>query len=167
MFSAPSLRTLEGTFFVIERREFEELVGTTPVTGVEELYRLCRTVFGENCHVSGAIGPQNNCLVVMRSLREDDHSKPIHNALKDADRQFSSKRPSFIFLQFDDIEPRDLLSRNLRRRMGILSYAFFYKHKPSHVATISYCSYDGLMLLSKCVGVPAAAPPYPIRTYPV
>lgn len=82
MLSAPSVPKLQGAFYDIERREFEELVGTTQVTGVEELYRLCRTVFGENCHVAGPIGPQNNCLVVMRSLREDDHSKPIHNALK-------------------------------------------------------------------------------------
>jgi hypothetical protein len=167
MLSAPSVPTLQGTFFVIEQREFEELVGTTPVAGVEEFYRLCRTVFGDNCHASGVIGLHNNCLVVMRSLREDDHSKPIYNALKDADRQFSSMRPSFIFLQFDDIEPRDLLSLNLRRRMGILSYAFFYKRKPSHVAAICYCAYDGLILSSQGVGVPAVATLNPEPMFPI
>ncbi|HET8925736.1 MAG TPA: hypothetical protein VFN26_22320 [Candidatus Acidoferrum sp.] len=167
MLRDPSAPIMRGTFFVIERRKFEELTGTTQISGVEELYRQCRDAFGENCHVSGATGPQTNCLVVMRSVREDDHSKPIYRALKDAERQFSSKQPSFIFLQFDDIEPRDLLSRHLRRRMGILSYAFFYKRQPSHVAAVCCCAYNGLISSPNGVCVPAIATPNPKPKFPI
>lgn len=167
MLSAPTVPTIQGAFFIIERRKFEELTGTTQISGVEELYRQCRDAFGENCHVSGATGPQTNCLVVMRSLREDDHSKPIYRALKHADRQFSSKQPSFIFLQFDDIEPRDLLSRHLRRRMGILSYAFFYKRQPSHVAAVCCCAYNGLISSPNGVCVPGIGTPNPKPKFPL
>lgn len=161
MLRTPSIPIMEGEFFSIERRPFEELVDGTPVHDAKDLYRRCRTAFGENCHVSGAMGAQNNCLIVMRSEREDDHSKPIHDALKEADGQFSAERPSFIVVQFDDIEPRDLLSRSLRRRMGILSYAFFYKRQPSYVNAICYCAYNGLNLSPNGVGVPSVATPNP------
>jgi len=167
MLTAPSVPFTQGAFFLIERRTFQELVPANPIAHITELYQRCSKVFGPDCHASGAISPQNNCLVVMRSRREDDHSKPIYAALKDADHQFSSKRPSFIFLQFDDIEPRDLLSRNLRRRMGILSYGFFLKRQPSHVSTICYCAYNGLISSPSGIGVPAVATPNPTPKFEI
>lgn len=161
MLDTPSAPTTEGTFFLMERRKFDEVIPSAPMTASWGIYEQFRKVFGTNCHVSGAMTSQNNCLIVMRSVREDDHSRPIYVSLKEADRQLSAKQPSFIALQFDDIEPRDLLSLGLRRRMAVLSYAFFYKRQPSHVASISYRPYKGLCYSPKGVGVPSVATPNP------
>jgi hypothetical protein len=167
MLRTPSIPIIRGEFFAIERRTFEDTVDVTLINDAKEFYRRCRTAFGDNCHVSGVVGDKNNCLIVMRSEREDDHSKSIHDALKEADGQFSAERPAFIVLQFDDIEPQDLLSRALRRRMGILSYAFFYKRQPSHVNAICYCAYNGLNVSPRGIGVPSVATPNPKAKFSV
>lgn len=51
--------------------------------------------------------------------------------------------------------------------MGILSYAFFFKRKLSHVAAICYCAYNGLTSSSECVGVPAVATRNPEPKFPI
>jgi hypothetical protein len=103
----------------------------------------------------------------MRSKREDDHSKPILDALKKAATQFSCTRPAIIAVQFDDIEPTDLLSVHLRRRTGLLSYHLFHQCAVDHVLATYFAPYRGLTATSGNIAVPAIATPNPKTRFTV
>src|SRR5205823_1353633 len=126
---------------------------------IEQFYNDCRAAYGDCCHVSGALTQNARCLIVMRSKRKDDHSKPILDALKKAATQFSATRPAFIAVQFDDIEPTDLLSDQLRRRTGLISYYLFHECAAEHVVATYFAPYRGLSATYDAVGVPAMAIP--------
>ena len=97
----------------------------------------------------------------MRSLKEDDHSKPLLKAMRKAATQFSGTCPGFIAIQFDDLELTDLLKPHLRRRMGVLSYALFLHYGASHVGATYFCIYGGLSATPDVIGAPAFAVPNP------
>jgi hypothetical protein len=158
---------LQEDFFTIDRDDFSNRLAGSSYKDPEQFYRVCRSAYGENCHVSGAAGDSASCLIVMRSRREDDHSKPLLDALKKAALQFSTTRPGFIAVQFDDIAPSDLLSIHLRRRIGLLSYYLFHECPAQHVVATYFCIYGGLSASPKGIGAAAIAVPNPKTRFKV
>jgi hypothetical protein len=162
-----SVQRVEGDFFTITREEYGSRLEQAVFAGEREFYKICRELYGENCHVAGSLTQQGACLIAVRSRREDEHSDPMLAAMKKASQQFSGSRPAFIAMQFDDIEPRDLLLRHLRRRVGILSYYLFQRDDASHVAATYFSAYRGLVVSDNGVGEPAFVVPNPRPAYPV
>lgn len=155
MLSAGHIDHEAGDFFTINREDYRKHLGPTPLSSEKELYRSCQDAFGDNCHASGAMTEKGSCLVVVRSRREDDTSKPLLEALKKAASQLSGSRPSFIAVQFDEIQPADLTLPHLRRRAGLFSYVLFEERRVPHLAAIYFCAYGGTQITSQGVGTPA------------
>jgi hypothetical protein len=161
MLAEPSLARTDGQFFNITRESSARLASEARA---RDFYQCCRDAYGDNCHVSGAMTPEGGCLIVVRSRREDDHSKPLLEALKKAAAQLSATRPGFIAVQFDDIAPADLLLPHLRRRAGILSYYLFHSCRAAHVSATFFCCYGGLTASPRGIGAPAFGIPNPKPT---
>ncbi len=151
----PGLDSLAGEFFTITRESYSKHLGSAPLSSEQEFYRACQNAFGDNCHVSGAMNEAGVCLIVVRSRREDDHSKPHLEALKKAASQFSRTRPGFIAVQFDDIGATDLTLPHVRRRAALLSNSLFHQCETAHVAAAYYCGYGTMHLAPEGVGSPA------------
>ena len=158
---------LNGEFFTMTREEYDSRLEQAASFGEREFYRVCRDLYGDNCHVAGSITPHGVSLVIVRSRREDDHSYPMLEAMKKASKQFSGTRPGFIVMQFDDIEPADLLLRHMRRRCGILSYSLFRRVYATHVAATCFTAYRGLVVSDQGLAEPAFVVPNPEPSYPV
>jgi hypothetical protein len=156
-----TLKHIQEGFFQIEREPFSKRLASASYQDIKEFYKTCRSAYGDNCHVSGILTPNARCLVVMRSEREDDHSKPIQDALKKATTQLSTTRPGFIAVQFDDIDPCDLLSLHLRRRTGLISYYLFHACAADHVAATQFSIYGGLSASDRGIAVAAIGCPNP------
>jgi hypothetical protein len=100
-------------------------------------------------------------MVVMRSDREDDTSRPLLEAMRKAASQFSGNHPSFIAVQFQEIEPADLMVRHLRRRVGILSYALYGHYRAAHVNATYFSGFGAVLVRDGEVDTPAFAVPNP------
>ncbi len=157
--------SIRGSFFRIERENYADRLSAAPIDNERGFYKACCDTFGRDCHVSGAITPDGRCLVVMLSLREDDHSKPLLEAMRKAASQLSGTCSGFIAVQFHEIVPADLVLPHLRRRAGILSCALFGHYGGSHVNAIRFCIYGGLAASKEGVGVPAFAVPNPLPKF--
>jgi hypothetical protein len=146
----------QGTFFSVEQQNFKQTFSDENLAESSgDLYSLFRKKFGQACHVAGAMTHTGCCLIVMKSKREDDHSAPELDALKKAASQLSGSRPSFIAVQYEDIEPEDLTKPSLRRRAGILDTAVFLSGAAGHVNGIYHSSYPGVHLSKDGPGTPA------------
>jgi hypothetical protein len=156
-----TLTHIQEGFFEIEREPLSKRLAGVSFQDVNEFYKACRSAYGDSCHVSGILTPNACCLVIMRSKREDDHSKPIQDALKKAATQLSKTRPGFIAVQFDDIDQTDLLSVDLRRRTGLISYYLFHACAADHVAATQFSIYGGLSASANGIAVPAIGCPNP------
>lgn len=162
-----ALTRVEGDFFVITREGYDSRLEQASFSGQQEFYKVCRELYGDNCHASGATTPDGVCLVVVRSQREDDQSDPMLEAMKKATKQFSGKHPAFIAMQFDDIDPADLLLRHLRRRLALLSNYLFHRGGASHVAATCFSIYRGLVVSETGIVEPGFAIPNLKPAYPV
>lgn len=167
LMSDSTLMVIEQDFFKITREDFDSVMGNGSVSNESEFYGVCRTLYGPNCHVSGVMAPDGICLVVMRSQRADDTSKPLLEAMKKATTQFSGTRPAFIAVQFDDVLPSDLLLAHLRRRVGIISYYLFLEKDASHVMATCFSAYKGLVTSDVGIGKPGFAVPNPKPAFQV
>jgi hypothetical protein len=131
-----------------------------------------RATFGPSCHVAGPhFSGLATSLVVMKSLREDDTSKPLLEAMRKAAAQLSGTCAGFIAVQFDDLEAEELANASLRRRVGILSTALFAHYGASHVSGNYFCTYGRLTLSNDGIGSPAfmtqnGEPKYPFSAPP-
>jgi hypothetical protein len=159
---APERRGEHGPFFSVEREAFEQRLDPTFLQDhatfarrQSEFYTACQKAFGDACHVTGGMGPDGACFVVMRSEREDDHSKPTLEAIKKAATQLSSSRPGFVAVQYEDIEARDLTLPHLRRRSALLANNVFHSSHGAHVAGVYYCAYAGLQVDQNRLATPA------------
>jgi hypothetical protein len=157
----PNLSTLRGQFFNIKRENFSQRLEGSSCQDPDQLYKACRSAYGDDCHVSGVAIDDTRCLIIMRSKREDDHSKPLLDALKKAATQLSATRPGFIAVQFDDIAPSDFLLPHLRHRIGLISYYLFHECDARHVAATYFCIYGGLSTSQDGIGAAAIAVPNP------
>jgi len=161
-----SPRMIRGRDYRIEWRDWRECFDMPlPVDG-RSMYSLCEEVFGRNVHVAGALSA-SSCLVVMRSEREDDTSKPWLEAMRKAATQLSGSRPGFVVVQLNDLSTEDLLLRHLRRKAGVLSYALFDHYGAGHVNATQVCGYGALVVGKEEYGTPAFGVPNPNPKYSV
>ena len=159
-------RRTRGKGFRIEWRDYDECFDTALPVDPASMYRLCADVFGANVHVAGVLSGRTR-LLVMRSEREDDTSKPWLEAMRKAATQLSGDRLGFIVVQFQGLATEDLLLRHLRRRAGLLSYALFDHYGANHVNATVMCGYGALVARREDCGVPAYGVPHPKPRYPV
>lgn len=119
----------------LERKCYDEYFADAPLNDRRAYYEACQHAFGANCHVAGEIDPEGEqgCLIVMRSDREDDRSRPLLEAMRKAASQLSGTRPSFIAVQFNDLASEDLGRLGVVQRMQILSTALFFQYGATHV----------------------------------
>ncbi len=158
---------IEGSHFKLERRLRTEVLANTPIHDQKALYKACGLAFGPNPHIAGGFTETEGCLVVMRSQREDDTSKPMLEAMRKAASQFSGNRPAFIAIQDHGIEAADLMLPHLRRRAGILSYALFGHYGAAHVNATYVTGFGAVFARNGEVGTPAFAVPNPAPRYPI
>ncbi|RUU14166.1 hypothetical protein EOD23_01940 [Mesorhizobium sp. USDA-HM6] len=150
---SPSI--VEGSGFRLERRPSAEFLASAPFNDQKALYGACCAEFGPNIHVSEALTRDGGCLVVMRSEREDDTSKPMLEAMRKAADQFSAQRPAFIAIQDHGIEAADLMLPHVRRRAAILSYALFDHYGAVHVNATYFTGFGAVVVRDGQVGTPA------------
>jgi hypothetical protein len=156
---APVAITRPG--FHLERRLYSECLADASRTDSRAFYAACVKLFGPNTHVAGELTERGGCLVVMRSEREDDTSKPLLDAMRKAAGQFSGQHPSFIAVQFQDIEAPDLMLPSLRRRSGILSHALFEHFGAAQVNATYFCAFAAVIARGGQLGAPGFAVPNP------
>ena len=162
---APTI--VEGFGFKLERRPYVELLAGAPTHDQKAFHKACGVAFGPNTHIAGGLTAQSGCLVVMRSLRDDDTSKPILKAMRKAASQFSGQRPAFIAIQEHGIEAADSMLPHVRRRTAILSYALFGHYGASHVNATYVTGFGAIVAHDGRVGTPAFAIPNPEPAFPI
>lgn len=160
-------RTAQGDGFHLELRPFAEALGRVPLTDQKAFYKACGEAFGQNTHVAGGLTEDGGCLVVMRSNREDDPSKPQLEAMRKAASQFTGERPAFIAIQEHGIEAADLMLPHVQRRAGILSYALFGHYGAAHVNAVYVTSFGAVVARDGQVGTPAFAFPNPAPKFAI
>jgi hypothetical protein len=158
---------VKGPGFTLGRSPFERSFGTVSINDQRAFYKACGGAFGPNTHVAGGLTDDRGCIVVMRSLREDDTSKPLLEAMRKAADQFSRQRPAFIAIQEHGIEAADLMLPHLRRRVGILSYALFRRYGANHVNATCVTGFGALVAKDGTFGTPAFAVPNPAPKFPL
>jgi hypothetical protein len=161
MLGAGAPSTLSASKFNIERRSYRSCFENATTENSQAFSSLCKEEFGSNSHVAGGFTEAGGCIVVVRSKRQDDTSKPWLEAMRKATTQFSGHRPSFIAVQFQDISAADLLLLHLRRRAGILSYALFCQYGASHVNATYFCGFAAAVIRDGHLGIPAFVIPNP------
>jgi hypothetical protein len=155
MLAQGGINRIDGEFFTVVREDYARNLGVAPRSSERDFYKACCDAYGKDCHVSGALTADGGCLVVMRSRREDDHSKPQVLVIKKAASQLSGTRPGFIAVQYADIEPVDLTLPHLRWRAGLLANGVFHGQKADHVAGVYFCAFAGLHVSDGIVSTPA------------
>lgn len=133
-----------GSYFSAELMSFESCFPNADLSDAADFYSACRKAFGEDCHVSGGFSETGGTLVVVRSRREDDHSKPQLEALKKAASQLSGRHPGIIALQYEDIKAPDLALSHVRRRAALLANAVFHSERGSHIPAVIHSAFGGL-----------------------
>lgn len=151
----------ESAGFRLELRPYAECLGAAPLTDQKAFYKACGEAFGQNTHVAGGLTEDGGCLVVMRSDREDDPSKPQLEAMRKAASQFTGDRPAFIAIQEHGIEPADLMLPHVRRRAGILAYALFSHYGAAHVNAVYVTGFGAVVTSANQIGTPAFTVPNP------
>ena len=159
--------TFAGHGFELERRDFNAVQFGESLSDARAFYSACSAAFGPNPHVAGGLTEVAGCLVVMRSKRADDTSKPMLEAMRKASGQFSWQRPAFIAIQMHGIEPADLMLPHIRRRAGILSYALYCHYGGSHVNATYFTGFGAVCASHGTVGTPAFAIPNPKPAFSV
>jgi len=153
--------------FDLERTDFANVFAGINRDDPEAVRKRCAEAYGLLAHVAGNVTVPGGWLVVMRSRKEDDTSKPLLKAMRKAVGQLSGKRPSFIAVQFQDIEPADLMLPHLRRRMGILSYALFGHYGASHVNATAFTGFGAVVAHERGIGTPSFAIPNLQPAFPI
>lgn len=128
--------------------KFIDAISTDP----ESFHAKCQMVFGQNAHIAGGIGESGGSLIVLKSDKVDDTSKPWLDAMRKGASQLSRNKPSLVVLQFQDIAPEDLLKPNFRRRSAILSAALYGHYKQSHVNGVVVQGYRSIGAVDKGIG---------------
>jgi hypothetical protein len=140
---------------VIQREPIERLASRAAAHGMD-FGAACREQYGQNCHVAGGITADGRGhLLVVRSQREDDTSKPALEARKAAAKQLPRDRMGVIALQYEEIEVQDLSKPAFRRRLALLDNYLFHDDAAQHVGAIYHCAFAGLWKSEGRLGKPA------------
>ena len=156
-----------GNGFEVERRGLDAAHMGALVTDTRAFYSACSAIFGPNAHIAGSLTEDSGCLVVMRSKREDDISKPMLEGMRKASDQFSGQRPAFIAMQLHGIEAADLMLPHMRRRAGILAYALYGHYESPHVNATYFTGFGAVTASDGIVGTAAFAIPNPNPAFKV
>ena len=161
MLGADAPTFADGRNAKFERIPYSELLEDVPTLDEKSLWGICRKMFGENIHVAGGLTEHGGCIVIMRSDREDDTSKPLIEAMRKAASQLSGKHPAFIAIQDHGIEAADLMLPHLCRRAAILSYALFIHYGAKHVNATYFTGFGAVVDHKGGFGTPAFTVPNP------
>lgn len=153
--------------FRIDRQRYEHCLADAPIEDASGFWEHCQSVFGANAHIAGAVSEETGCLIVVRSDREDDTSKPWLAAMRKGAAQLSGQKAGFLVVQFQDIEPRDLLKFHFRRRAAILSAAVVGHYEHRHVNAVVVQGYQTHSITPNEVGVFGFSILSPEPTYPL
>lgn len=129
----------------------------------------CKERYGNDIHMTGAMGETGAGFLILKSAREDDTSKPLLNAQKKAYSQFSGTRPTLICLQYNEMTPMNLAQDNVRRRDGILANYMFHCGKYNNLGGISVGCYKNAVSDLIAIETPPAYAilnPQPTNTIP-
>jgi hypothetical protein len=158
---------MSGNGFEVERRDFNTVEFGTVQYGTKEFYEACTAMFGENVHVAGWLSEDQGCLVVMRSKRKDDTSKPMLEGMRKASDQFSGRRPAFVAIQLHGIGAADLMLPHVRRQAAILSHALYRRYGGVHVSATCITGFGAVVARGGELGTPAFAIPNLKPAFPV
>lgn len=147
----------DGTDFTIRRSTYSALFGNVRDLPEPQLLREAQKQFGADCHIAGLRSEHGRCLIMMRSDQPDDTSKTKLEAMKEAAKQLSSDKPSFIALQFNDICSTDVALPHLRERCGLLSGFLFHEYPADHVAAIYICAFGATSVTADIGAYPGLA----------
>jgi hypothetical protein len=138
--------TLQTTRLRIERTPLAEALGLARPVTEDDLHAACKRIFGPSVHVAGKLSEHGGCLIVMRSEREDDSSKPLLEAMRKAATQFTGTRPAFVAVQLNELRPQELLLPHVQRRAAILSHALFSHYSQAHVNAAIFSGFNAGVL---------------------
>ena len=144
-----------GDDFNIVRKPYSTVFDALRPLSEREFYAEAHKQFGPNCHIAGGRTEGGGCLILMRSERQDDHSKPQLEAMKEATEQLPADRPGFIALQFNEISSADLALPHLRERCALLSDYLFHEALANHVAAVYICAFGALSVAADATAYPA------------
>jgi hypothetical protein len=133
--------TASGTFFEISKLSYAAHFGLEPVLDRTLFQQRVQECFGANCHSVTTGDRHAGLTVILRSLVEDDHTKPQLEALKLAARQLPKNVPAFVSVQFDDLDFSELLYPHVTDRLQLLSAYFFETRESSHIAAALFNAY--------------------------
>ena len=145
-------RTISGDGFTVEREAYSKFFCDFPPMSEKEFYTRAKSIFGQNCHIAGNHVGANRCILVMRSSRGDDHSKPQLEAMKEAAEQLSPQLPGFIALQYNDVSSNDLQLPHVKRRTAILAGYLFYRVGADHVAGVHISAFGAISAAADAKG---------------
>lgn len=126
----------------VDRALLTDVLGHVEPLVNGQVSAACRRAFGPGAHVAGPLSEHGGCLVVIRSEREDDTSKPLLEAMRKAATQFTGTRPALISLQLNDLLPHELQLSHVHRRAAILSQALFNHYAQRHVHATLFSGFD-------------------------
>ncbi len=121
----------------------------------KQFYAEAKDRFGDNCHISGAKTDQGGCLVLMRSKKLDDTSKPKLDAMKEAASQLEGNVPGLIAIQLNEVSSSDLTLPHLRERLSLLCWSLFYETGADHVAAVYFKSFGATSIAADATHAPA------------
>lgn len=156
---------MDGQEFEIVRKSYSTLFDGLPPMSEKEFYAEVREKIGPNCHVAGGKTERGGCLVVVRSERQDDHSKPQLEAMKEAAEQLPTNKPGFVALQFNEISSADLALPHLRERCALLCGYLYHETPAEHVAGVYISAFGATSVAVDADAYPAIVIWNPRCTY--
>ncbi|GJL87169.1 MAG: hypothetical protein DHS20C03_08780 [Minwuia thermotolerans] len=167
MLHEPARRIFNRPSFHIERFAYSDIMMNDPTINEQAFHETCKEMFGPNTHIAGRLTETGGCVILMRSDREDDTSKPLLESLRKAASQLTARRPAFIAVQFQEIETSDLMLPHLRWRTGLLSHTLFTHHGEAHVNGTYFCGFAAIVAKGGKIGTPAFGIPNPKPKFPI
>jgi len=147
-------RTISGDGFTIARESYSKFFCDFPAMSEQQFYEGVKNIFGQHCHVAGNHSDLSRCILVMRSSKPDDHSKPQLEAMKAAAKQLSPLLPGFIALQYNDISSADLTLPHLQRRASLLAGYLFFETRADHVVGVHISAFGAISVEADRKGYP-------------
>lgn len=130
-----------GTYFNIEKRSTLLDLGAESVLDHLSLQRRVQAAYGDSCHAVTTGDHHGRLTIVMRSRAEDDHSKPLLQALKSAYKQLPTDAPGYISVQVDDLSYSELTYDHVLTRFQRLSMALLCTRPAEHVAGVLFTTF--------------------------
>jgi len=132
---------IRGAFFEVAKLSYAANFGFDPITDRTIFRERAQELFGANCHAVTTADQYAGLTIVMRSLVEDDHTKPQLEALKAAARQLPIDKTAFVAVQFDDLDFSELLYPHVAERLQMVANYFFATRDSAHIGAVVFSAY--------------------------